>query len=216
MVNEFLTARTWAHIAAQITTIAALIAAVASMAPAAPTTADAAPATEVVAEAAAAPALVDVVSNAAPALNAATQQAQRALAAQPFQPSAIGFTISFEAPRAGHLGLTFPDRNHIEIYVRPNMSDAALISVVAHELGHAFDLATSTVESRNDFRATRGWSLDTGWFTGPSQNDLSTPSGDYAECFATWAVGASSQSAKGTCDAGATQLIASHVANAFG
>ena len=163
-------------------------------------------------------ATTEVVAEAAlvPAVDTASQQAQRALTAQPFQPSAIGFTISFEAPSAGHLGLTFPNRNHIEIYVRPNMSDTALINVVAHELGHAFDLATSTIESRNEFRSARGWSPDTGWFTGPSQNDLSTPSGDYAECFATWAVGAASQSAKGTCDAAATQLIASQVANAFG
>ena len=192
MVHSFLAARTWAQFAAQIATIAALIAAVASMAPTTPAAAE-----------------VSVSDTVA-------QRGEQALAALPFQPAAIGFTISFEVPSAGHLGLTFPDRNHIEIYARPNMTDDALISVVAHELGHAFDLATSTVESRNDFRVARSWPADTGWFTGPSQNDLGTPSGDYAECFATWAVGSTSQSTKGICDTEATALIASQVASTLG
>ena len=100
----------------------------------------------------------------------------------------------------------YPDRRHIEVYVSPSMSDSQLLHVVAHELGHAVDMVRNDGQDQIDWRALRGFDPDTMWWADPFTSDFATPSGDFAECFANWAIGSVSRSAKGGC-AGTSAFI---------
>lgn len=95
---------------------------------------------------------------------------------------AIGYDVVFLPGRAGYLGMTWPERHRIEIYVRDGMSVDEVARNTAHELGHAFDFTFNTDASRNDYKRLRGIS-SAGWLTCRGCTDLSTPAGDFAETF---------------------------------
>ena len=125
---------------------------------------------------------------------------QAALARIPVSPASVGFTIEFLPGRAGYGGLTFPDTRRIEIYVNGGWSDAHLAHVVAHEIGHAVDMARNSRADHDRWRAARGIAATTRWWADPYTSDFATPGGDFAECFAAWAVGSpSTRSQFGSC-----------------
>lgn len=91
------------------------------------------------------------------------------------------WTIEFKGPREGFRGLAFTERKVIEIFVRPGDTPALLASVVAHELGHAYDLTYLEDADRWLWMEARG--LDS-WWVGESLSDFAAGQGDFAEAFA--------------------------------
>ncbi len=118
-----------------------------------------------------------------------TERGIAILAPMPVQPSELGFTIAFLEPRPGFRGLTFPFRRHIEIYVSSTWTDRELAHVIAHEIGHAVDVARNGASDHDRWRAARGIDPATGWWADAYASDFDTPGGDFAECYAAWVVG---------------------------
>lgn len=118
---------------------------------------------------------------------AGRQVAARALALVRFDwPGRLpGWQLRFRDGRSGVRGLTFPDRQVIEVYVRARDTPASLAHVVAHELGHAVDVTYFTQVQRSAWLAARGLAPRTVWFPGaPGASDFATGAGDFAESFA--------------------------------
>ncbi len=113
---------------------------------------------------------------------------QAALASLSYQPSQIGWTISFHPGREGVMGYTLTGEHHIQIFVRDSTSDTLLRHVIAHEVGHAVDVSLNSAEDRTRWQEARGIS-DAPWWPGNGANDFSTGAGDFAESFAAWQVG---------------------------
>ena len=95
-----------------------------------------------------------------------------------------GWEIAFLPGRPGFLGLTFPERRRIEVYVRANETARSISYNLAHEIGHAVDLTASTRASRHAYRNIRGIPAATPWFGCRDCPDFATPAGDFAEAFA--------------------------------
>ena len=108
-----------------------------------------------------------------------------ALARLDYPWEAIGYQIHFLPGRAGFLGMTFPERQSIEIYVREGLSVDEVARNVAHELGHAYDFAFNTTATRALYKQVRGIGA-AGWLACRGCTDLSTPAGDFAETFSYW------------------------------
>lgn len=138
------------------------------------------------------------------------RRGEAALARIPYSLSSIGFSISFHPGRGGVKGLTYHDRNHIDVFIADSMSDGELLNVIAHEIGHAVDLMLTSYDDRAAWYAARGIHPATPWWPVGIVPDFATPAGDFAECFAYWAVGSPSRSAFGSC-ANTTQLMSQMV-----
>jgi hypothetical protein len=111
---------------------------------------------------------------------------QAALAQLDYPWEALGYRIEFLPGRAGYLGMTFPERRTIEIYVRPGLAVDEIARNTAHEIGHAFDLSRNTPASRSLYLQLRGIEATGGWLACRGCTDLSTPAGDFAETFSFW------------------------------
>ena len=113
---------------------------------------------------------------------------QRALAA--LRPSwrRSEVTVRFLGPKAGFLGETSRRSGAVAVYVRPCAiePDALLRHVVAHELGHAWDVRRMTPQMRSAYRRARGISASIPWFGCSGCTDFETPAGDFAETYALW------------------------------
>jgi len=131
---------------------------------------------------------------------------EAALSRIPYSLGSIGYTISFHPGRGDVKGLTHHNRNHIEVFISPTMSNNELLNVIAHEMGHAVDLILTSYADRDAWYAARGIPPTTPWWPVGIVADFATPAGDFAECFAYWAIGSPSRSAFGSC-AGTTQLM---------
>jgi hypothetical protein len=100
--------------------------------------------------------------------------------------------VEFAPGRTGYLGLTHLAERRIEIFVRScdAESDELLRHVIAHELGHGFDTAHLDAATRRAWQAARGIPLSTPWYGCSGCTDFATPAGDFAEVYAQWARGA--------------------------
>lgn len=128
------------------------------------------------------------------------ERGERLLSTLSIQPSSLGFTMSFHPEKPRHRGLTFADRNHIDIYVSESMSDSLLLHVIAHELGHAVDLTLVSHHDAAAWRIARDFDADEAWWPTSDGSDFATPAGDFAECFAAYLTGDGiSFSRKGSC-----------------
>ena len=105
-----------------------------------------------------------------------------------------GWRIRFQGGRDDVRGLTYSAERLIEIYVRAGDTPWDIARVVAHELGHAVDLARGTDSMREAWRSLRAIDEDVPWWPGSGAADFATGAGDFAECFATWQLGSSSLS----------------------
>lgn len=112
---------------------------------------------------------------------------------RPGAASRTGFRIEFKGGRKGYLGLTHLDERRIEMFVRDcgTQSDELLRHVMAHELGHAYDTVRNDAAVRAAWQATRGIPASTPWYGCSGCTDFATPAGDFAEVYAQWARGAS-------------------------
>ena len=105
-----------------------------------------------------------------------------------------GWTIRFLPGREGLLGGTWTYEQRIEVYVRPEQPRHDVAFTVAHELGHAVDVALLDEVDRSAWRRQRGLDDSVPWWVESGTTDLSSGSGDWAEAFAVWLVGGTSHS----------------------
>ena len=122
--------------------------------------------------------------------------AEEALAAVRFDWEAAfpDWQIVFLGDRSGIRALTYPREHRIEVFVRKSESAQSLHRVIAHELGHVVDVELNDADERNSWLAQRGISGDVPWWPDESAPDFATGAGDFAEAFAVWETGVSSQS----------------------
>ena len=99
-----------------------------------------------------------------------------------------GVTVSFKGAKSGYLGLTFPERRHVDVYVRSCGAESftLLRHVMSHEMGHAYDAAHMTASLRKAYMAMRGIPAGTPWFGCNYCTDFATPAGDFAETYSQW------------------------------
>ncbi|MCU0271797.1 MAG: hypothetical protein MUE34_01050 [Acidimicrobiales bacterium] len=105
--------------------------------------------------------------------------------------------LVFLPGRDGVRALTFPRDRRIEVYVRETDTPEALVRVLAHELGHAVDVADNDAADRARWRAARGAGPEVAWWPDGTTYDFDTLAGDFAEAYATWLVGSESVSRVG-------------------
>ena len=98
-----------------------------------------------------------------------------------------GWQVNYRGPNAGFRGLTYPYDQTIEIFVRETDTPQRVASILAHELGHAVDVAHLTPAERNMWLTIRGIE-DAPWWPDAFASDFQSGAGDFAEAFATWAV----------------------------
>ncbi|MBK5306669.1 MAG: hypothetical protein JJD92_08295 [Frankiaceae bacterium] len=99
-----------------------------------------------------------------------------------------GVTVAFKGARAGYLGLTYPERHHVDVFVRSCSAESMTLlrHVMSHEMGHAFDAAHMTAAERRAYMAMRGIPAGTPWFGCNYCTDFATPAGDFAETYSQW------------------------------
>lgn len=106
----------------------------------------------------------------------------------PWRERLPGWEIQFHAAETGAYGYTLTQERHIDIYVRADQSDDLLAHVVAHEIGHAIDVALNDSDDRRRWEDQRRIG-DAPWWPDNRAADFATGAGDFAECFAAWQVG---------------------------
>ena len=121
-----------------------------------------------------------------------------------------GFRIEFKGARSGYMGLTHLQQHRIEMFVRGCgvQSGELLRHVMAHELGHAYDTVKMSAASRRAYQLARGIPLSTPWYGCSGCSDFATPAGDFAETYAQWARGASTNRSQLAGDVPPAQLAA--------
>lgn len=124
--------------------------------------------------------------------------------------SRTGFRIEFTSARKGYLGLTHLNERRIEMFVRGcgAQTDELLRHVMAHELGHAYDTVRNNAAIRAAWQAARGIPASTPWYGCSGCTDFATPAGDFAEVYAQWARGASTNRSQLAGDVPPAQLAA--------
>lgn len=105
----------------------------------------------------------------------------------------LPFTITFQGPRAGYLGLTTlglpaAPHNHIDIFVRPGDSIERTAIVTAYEIAHVIDNVRNTDLDRKLWLTLRG-NPGASWFTCNGCTEDQVGAGDFSDVFAWWAVG---------------------------
>ena len=191
--------------------------------PSAPAQVVRAPAVPPAAPAAVAPAAVAVAGPTAPAADLCSgdgweqRRGEAALASLRGDAARTGFTVTFESARSGYLGLTHLNEKRISMHVRScaKESDELLRHVMAHELGHAWDTNHMDGTSRTAYMAARGIPTSTPWYGCSGCTDFATPAGDFAEVYAQWARGASSNKSLLAADA-TTADLTEYAAQFFG
>ena len=131
-----------------------------------------------------------------PTLSPEAQLGMEAEALLPFDISTVlpGWDVQYLGARDGYRGMTFSQTQIIELYVRPSDSASSLAGILAHELGHAIDLAHLDDQARLEWYEGRGFVPGTPWWPGSAALDFHTGAGDFAEAFAFWALGDPSSS----------------------
>ena len=129
---------------------------------------------------------------------------------RPGAASRTGFRIEFKAARKGYMGLTHLNERRIEMFVRAcgTQTDELLRHVMAHELGHAYDTVRNNAALRAAWQAARGIPASTPWYGCSGCTDFATPAGDFAEVYAQWARGASTNRSELAGDVAPAQLAA--------
>jgi hypothetical protein len=107
---------------------------------------------------------------------------------------AASFTVQFEPGRSDVIGLATLSQRRLQVFVRPcaQLSSGLLRHVVAHEMGHLVDATRMTDSLRAQYLAARGIAAGTPWYGCSGCTDFATPAGDFAEVYAQWQAGESS------------------------
>lgn len=138
------------------------------------------------------------------------RRGQAALASVKGGAARTGFRVEFKGARSGYMGLTHLNERRIEMFVRSCAAQSAelLRHVMAHELGHGYDTTRNDAATRRAWLLARGIPLSTPWYGCSGCSDFATPAGDFAEVYAQWARGASSNRSKLAGDVPPAQLAA--------
>ena len=138
------------------------------------------------------------------------RRGQAALASLRGGAGRAGFDVVFAPARPGYLGLTHLDARRIEVFVRTceRQSPELLRHVLAHEVGHAHDTGLMSSTQRAAWLVTRGIPAGTPWYGCSGCADFATPAGDFAEVYAQWSRGATTNRSQLAGDVPATQLAA--------
>lgn len=116
--------------------------------------------------------------------------------------------VAFRPARSDVLGLADLRALRVDVFVRScaKQSDALLLHVLAHELGHVLDAGRMTDALREQWKAARGIPAGTPWYGCDGCRDFATPAGDFAETYAQWQRGASTNRSELAPAPSATQL----------
>ncbi len=117
------------------------------------------------------------------------RQGEAALALIRYPWQRLRYTIDFKPPVEGYIAVNYPERRHIDVFVRREQPLLDLAHVIGHELGHAYDQNYNDDPMRNEWKAARGFPNRPGWLDVQGHKDFGLPGGDYAEVFAYWAIG---------------------------
>jgi hypothetical protein len=134
-----------------------------------------------------------------PVLSAEAAVGAEALARFPFDVAGRlpDWELAFLPGRSGVRALTLPRERRIEVYVRASDTPEGLQRVLAHEVGHALDVAYNDAVDRARWRTVRGVGPEVPWWPDGTTFDFDTLAGDFAEAFSTWLVGSESVSEVG-------------------
>ena len=105
-----------------------------------------------------------------------------AMALVSFDPARVGYAVTFAPGRVGLRAQTDRSARAITVYLRDGDAPHVVAHDVAHELGHAFDMARMDDAARMSFLAARGVPGAAWNPTGAS--DYAAGAGDFAEVFA--------------------------------
>ena len=138
------------------------------------------------------------------------RRGQAALASLRDGAGQAGFDVVFAPARPAYLGLTHLDARRIEVFVRTcdRQSIELLRHVLAHEVGHAHDTGLMSSTQRAAWLVARGIPAGTPWYGCSGCTDFATPAGDFAEVYAQWSRGATTNRSQLAGDVPATQLDA--------
>lgn len=118
------------------------------------------------------------------------------------RPEELGYPIIFAGPNGQKKGTTFTVDRHIEVYISQGDSVVDVAHVIGHEFGHALDVSWNSPQDRRRWLEARGLAATTSWWPRDDLSDLTTGSGDFAECFASWRVDVAPRSRlAGSCQA---------------
>jgi hypothetical protein len=117
------------------------------------------------------------------------RQGEAALALVRYPWKQLGYSVTFKPAVEGYIALNYPDRRHIDVFVRREQPLLDLAHVIAHELGHAYDQNYNDDRIRNEWKAARGFPDRPGWLDDHANKDFGLPGGDFAEVFGYWAIG---------------------------
>lgn len=99
------------------------------------------------------------------------------------------WSIEFKRGNTDVAGYTWSRQERIEVFVRPGDDMATVARVLAHELGHAIDVAHNNASERRQWMDQRGAADDSPWWPYNGAADFDTGAGDFAEVFTAWQLG---------------------------
>lgn len=108
--------------------------------------------------------------------------------AYPWQDILEGWRIDFVAGDSNIAGYTWSRERRIEVFVRPGADADDLRRILAHEIGHAVDVALNDGDERRQWQQQRSLE-EAPWWPESGKADFETGAGDFAEAFAYWITG---------------------------
>ena len=132
-----------------------------------------------------------------PGTPAAIGEAAEALITYPFRTHLTDWTISYEGPRDGYRGNTNTVTRTITVYVGPTDTPFDVAGVLAHEIGHAFDVLYLDDDIRRQWIDLRGIAEDD-WWPESGGNDFAIGAGDFAEAVAVIIAASPSDAVRGS------------------
>lgn len=107
-----------------------------------------------------------------------------------------GWTFEYAGPRDGYRGNTNTVSRTISVYIGEHDTPQMVAEVIAHEVGHAFDIMYLDDDTRIEWMGMRG--IGEGWWPHSGASDFHVGAGDYAEAVANLIVDSPSDSEHGT------------------
>jgi hypothetical protein len=115
------------------------------------------------------------------------------------------WTVEFDGPRDGYRGNTNTVTRTITVYVTALDTPSDVAGVLAHELGHAFDVMYLDGTARAAWQDLRG--LEGPWWPESGAADFHVGAGDFAEAFARVVADSPSDAAAGEFDAAELDFV---------